>query len=308
MTRRPLGRGLDALISGTEAATRANGYLDYAAEQTGTPGLAVLMVEPDRIVVSRFQPRQVFEPQALEELAAAIKAQGIVEPLIVRPTQGRNYELIAGERRLRASRLARLEQVPVIVRDLDDRGALELSLVENLLRENLNALEEGNAFSRLNREFALTHEEIAGRIGKSRAYVTNMIRLTELPPPILEMISKGTLTAGQVRPLLTLESAEEQLEQACLIADAKLSARDAEQLASARKRTQFKSGRMRRAKTDSGTDPNLKALSESIQRTLKRRVQITPRRGRRPGRIELEYYSDDDLTILARALVKHVSQ
>ena len=305
MTRRPLGRGLDALISGADAAIPGNGYLDYAAEQTGPPALAVSMVEPDRIVMSRFQPRQVFEPKALEELAAAIKAQGIVEPLIVRPTQGRDYELIAGERRLRASRLAGLEQVPVIVRDLDDRGALELSLVENLLRENLNAIEEGNAFNRLNREFALTHEEIATRIGKSRAYVTNMIRLTELPPLILEMIGKGTLTAGQVRPLLTLKSAEVQLEQARLIADAKLSARDAEQLASARKRTQIKSGR---AEADSGTDPNLKALTESIQRALKRRVQITPRRGRRPGRIELEYYSDDDLTILARALVQHVAQ
>jgi len=308
MTRRPLGRGLDALIGGSEAATPTNGTVNSAPEQTGSPSLVALMVEPDRIVVSRFQPRQVFEPEALAELVEAIKAQGIVEPLIVRPAKGGNYELIAGERRLRASRLAQLDRVPVIVRELDDRSALEMSLVENLLREDLSSIEEGNAFNRLNREFALTHEEIAGRIGKSRAYVTNMIRLTELPPAILEMISSGILTAGQVRPLLTLQSVDEQIEQARLIADGRLSARDAEQLVSARKRAWQKSRRARGAKTDTRTDPNLKAVSDSIQRALKRRVQITARHGRRPGRIELEYYSNDDLTILARALVQHVTQ
>jgi ParB family transcriptional regulator, chromosome partitioning protein len=307
MTRKPLGRGLDALISGG-AATPANGHAESATEQAGATPLAVLMVEPDRIVMSRFQPRQVFEPEALNELAAAIKAQGIVEPLIVRPSIAGNYELIAGERRLRASRLAKLERVPVIVRELDDRGALEMSLVENLLRENLNSVEEGNAFSRLNREFALTHEEIASRIGKSRTYITNMIRLTELPPAILEMVNGGILTAGQVRPLLAIESVDDQIEQARLIADGRLSARDAEQLAAARKRSERKPETMLRATIRSHPDPNVKALTESIQRVLKRKVQITQRRGRRPGRIELEYYSDDDLTILARALVQHVTQ
>jgi ParB family chromosome partitioning protein len=307
MTRKPLGRGLDALISGG-AATPANGHAESATEQAGATPLAVLMVEPDRIVMSRVQPRQVFEPEALDELAAAIKAQGIVEPLIVRPSIAGNYELIAGERRLRASRSAKLELVPVIVRELDDRGALEMSLVENLLRENLNPVEEGNAFSRLNREFALTHEEIASRIGKSRTYITNMIRLTELPLAILEMVNGGILTAGQVRPLLAIESVDDQIEQARLIADGRLSARDAEQLAAARKRSQSKPAAMLRATIRSDPDPNLKALTESIQRVLKRKVQITQRRGRRPGRIELEYYSDDDLTILARALVQHVTQ
>lgn len=304
MTRRPLGRGLDALIGGADVATPANGHVDSAA---GTPVVAVLMVEPDRIVKSRFQPREAFEPEALNELTAAIKAQGIVEPLIVRPSGGGNYELIAGERRLRASRLAKLEHVPVIVRDLDDRSALEMSLVENLLREDLNPIEEGNAFSRLNREFALTHEAIASRIGKSRTYVTNMIRLTELPPTILEMINAGALTAGQVRPLLALQSADEQIEQARLIANGKLSARDAEQLAAVHKRSESKFGARLNAKPQVHPDPNLRALTESIQRALKRKVQITHRRGRHAGRIELEYYSDDDLTVLARALI-HVTQ
>jgi ParB family chromosome partitioning protein len=308
MTRRPLGRGLDALIGAGDAGAPAIGHADSGPGPAGMAQVAVLMVEPERIVMNRFQPRQVFEPQALDELAAAIKAQGIVEPLIVRPSIAGKYELIAGERRLRASRLAGMDQVPVIVRELDDRGALEMSLVENLLRENLNPIEEGNAFKRLNREFVLTHEQIAGRIGKSRTYVTNMIRLIELPPAILEMINNGTLTAGQARPLLAIQSPDDQIEQARLIADSRLSARDAELLAAARKRSESKPKSIVLLKARSDPDPNLKALTESIQRALKRKVNITQRRGSRPGRIELEYYNDDDLTFLARSLVQHITQ
>ena len=301
MTRKPLGRGLDALIGGVETSTSANGHVD-ALEVIDTSA-AVLMLEPEQILINRFQPRQVFEPESLDELAAAIKAQGVIEPLIVRPSKSGAYELIAGERRLRASRLAGLARVPAIVRELDDRGALEMSLVENLLRESLNAIEEGNSFRRLNREFGLTHEQIANRIGKSRAYVTNMIRLTELPSAVLEMISSGALTAGQARPLLTLGSADEQIEQARLILEGELSARDVEQLASSKKDA-TKSKPRRSGKARSWTDPNLTALSETIQRALKRKVQIFQCRGRRPGRVEVEYYSDDDLTVLTRALVR----
>lgn len=301
MTRRPLGRGLDALISG-EVSTSLDGLPSEATMPDRSPP-GIMMVEPERIVASRFQPRQVFEPGALEELASAIKAQGVIEPLIVRRLSDTSFELIAGERRLRASRIAELERVPVIVRELDDRAAVEVSLVENLLREDLNPIEEGNAFSRLNREFSLTHEEIANRIGKSRAYVSNIIRLTELPPPILEMLNGGVLTAGQVRPLLTLASSDEQVRQARLIADGKLSARDAEQLAAAKKRASNGKPTNRPE-----LDPNLKSLCDSVQRALKRKVRITRRRGRHPGRVELEYYSDDDLTILARSLMQNTMQ
>ena len=302
--RRPLGRGLDALISGPDTFAPANGHVDSDAANTGAPSLTVLMVEPERIVVSRLQPRQVFESAALDELAAAIQAQGVIEPLIVRATLDGNYELIAGERRLRASQMAKLERVPVIIRQLEDREALEMSLVENLLREDLNPIEEGNAFGRLNREFALTHEEIAHRIGKSRTYVTNMIRLTELPQPILVMVNKGILTAGQVRPLLSLSSVGEQLEQARRIAEQKLSARDAEQIVLVHKHAASRKLPTSRAKASIQSDPNLAAVAESIQRALKRKVQITPCRSHQPGRIELEYYNDDDLTMVARALVQ----
>jgi ParB family transcriptional regulator, chromosome partitioning protein len=297
MIRRPLGRGLDALISNTQAPPSSDDHRDHPDTAIVSDGTQLLMVDTGRIVAGRFQPRRTFEPEALEELAAAIKSQGIVEPLVVRATKSGNYELIAGERRLRASRLAGLAEVPCIVRELDDRSALEMSLVENLLREDLNPTEEGGAFARLNREFALTHEEIARRIGKSRAYVTNMIRLMELPLPILEMVAKGQLTAGQVRPLLTLESADEQLEEAQRIVEGKLTARNVEEIAAQRRQQ-----RPRNSKAHLSVDPNLKALEESLQRALKRKVQITRHRGRRPGHIELEYYNDDDLTALAARL------
>src|SRR5260370_11393436 len=198
MARRPLGRGLDALI-GSTSAERTNGNDDGRVEAVEGGAPALMMLRVDRIMPSPFQPRRNFDPERLKELADAIRSQGVIEPLIVRRRQGdltgRAYELIAGERRLRAAREAGLEHVPVVLRDLDDRGALEMSLVENLSREDLNAVEEGRAFVRLSKEFALSHDEIAARIGKSRPYVTNTLRLLELAAPLVEMIASGQLTA-----------------------------------------------------------------------------------------------------------------
>ena len=260
-----------------------------------------MMLRVDRIMPSPFQPRRNFDPERLKELADAIRSQGVIEPLIVRrrpgDLTGREYELIAGERRLRAARDAGLEHVPVVLRDLDDRGALEMSLVENLSREDLNAVEEGRAFVRLSKEFALSHDEIAARIGKSRPYVTNTLRLLELAAPVVEMIASGQLTAGQARPLLRLPAAEEQIAAARRIVEGRISARGAEQIASA-----HRSARRGGAIRPSG-DANLNALAESIQRALKRKVRIVRCRGKTPGRIEIEYYNDDDLTGVARMLV-----
>src|SRR5216683_984653 len=319
MNRRPLGRGLDALIQSTTAfadARRAVGDESLtagAANDKSTNGsregssngadtgrvdhAGLQLIALERIVAGRFQPRQYFAEAALAELAEAIKAQGIIEPLIARRTAD-GYELIAGERRLRASRIAGLATVPVIVRDLDDRAALEMSLVENLLREDLNVVEEGQAFARLSHEFALTHDAIAARVGKSRSYVTNIIRLMELPEEVLQMIGRGELTGGQVRPLLALSSPEAQLAEARKIAETKISSRDAEAIASAQRGSRRGQG-VRAARID---DPNLIALGESLQRTLKRKVRIVRRRGKSPGRVELEFYNDDDLTALARTL------
>lgn len=297
MIRKPLGRGLGALIESTafeSAAPASNG----ARENT-----SITMAPAARISAGQFQPRQHFDAERLSELTRAIQSQGIIEPLIVRIVgnpddfDGPHYELIAGERRLRAARAAGLETVPVIVRDLDDRAALEMSLVENIVREDLNAVEEGLAFFRLVDHFGLTHDEIASRVGKSRPYVGNTIRLLELPQPILNMIAKGELNAGQARPLLSIQSAEAQLSAARRIAAVGISARGVEEMATTnRPRTKTSAAR-------ANVDANLNALAEGLQRALKRKVRIFKRRGRSPGRIEIDYYDDNDLTAVAEMLL-----
>jgi ParB family chromosome partitioning protein len=304
-----LGRGLDALIGGSEPEVEneesqeveTNGH---ASAPVSHGGPSITMVPPDKIVASPFQPRRYFDPAKLEELIGAIKTQGVIEPLVVRPTTGKDgtaiYELIAGERRLRASRDAGLAAVPVIVRELDDRGALEMSLVENLLREDLNAIEEGRAFIRLSKEFSLTHEEIADRIGKSRPYVTNMIRLMELPLPVIDMIGRGELTGGQVRPLLTMGSPEAQVAAARSIVEGKISARGAEEISAVAR--EVRNGGGERAVSEN--DANLNALAESMQRALKRKVRIIRQRGKKPGRVEIEYYDEEDLNGLAEMLTE----
>jgi len=310
MTRRALGRGLDALIESTEhlsdpepeiiedsiEETETNGH---AKPEVSNGGPAITMVPPEKIVASPLQPRRYFDPAKLEELIVAIKSQGLIEPLIVRPMAGKDgvFELIAGERRLRASRDAGLAAVPVIVRELDDRGALEMSLVENLLREDLNAIEEGRAFIRLSKEFNLTHEEIATRIGKSRPYVTNMIRLMELPLPVIDMIGRGELTGGQVRPLLTMGSPEAQVAAARSIVEGKISARGAEEISAVAREVRHGDRAVKKG------DANLLALAESLQRALKRKVRIVRHRGKKPGRVELEYYDDEDLNGLSKMLL-----
>jgi ParB family chromosome partitioning protein len=297
LNRRPLGRGLDALIENTAADAAS------VADAAQDAGARIVMAPLGQISPGPFQPRLIFDSERLQELARAIASQGVIEPLIVRLASGavpasgpQRYELIAGERRLRAAKIAGLEAVPVVIRELDDRGALEMSIVENLSREDLNAVEEARAFKRLHAEFQIQHEEIAARIGKSRPYVSNAIRLLELPIDVLEMMVRGELSAGQARPLLGLTSEEEQLIAAAEIVAGKITARGAEALAGRKRPGASRS-------SHSANDPNLNALAEGIQRALKRKVRIVRRRGKNPGRIELDYYDENDLTALASTLV-----
>jgi len=301
MIRKPLGRGLGALIESTafESTTPKS--------QAARENTSITMAPAVRISAGQFQPRQHFDPERLSELTRAIQSQGIIEPLIVRIVgnpddfEGPRYELIAGERRLRAARAAGLETVPVIVRDLDDRAALEMSLVENLAREELNAVEEGRAFARLSGEFSLSHDDIANRIGKSRPYVSNAIRLLDLPETILAMIAQGKLSAGQARPLLALSSAEARIDAARKIVEGGITARGAEDIAAAH-RKRSASGSASNPRANSSSDPNLNALVDTLQRALKRKVRVVRRRGKSPGRIEIDYYDENDLTALAATL------
>jgi ParB family chromosome partitioning protein len=298
MIRKPLGRGLGALIESTAFESTS------PKSNTMRENSSITMAPATRIAAGTFQPRQHFDAERLAELTRAIQSQGIIEPLIVRivgnpdDLEGPRYELIAGERRLRAARAAGLETVPVIVRDLDDRAALEMSLVENLAREELNAVEEGHAFARLSREFSLSHDDIAARIGKSRPYVSNAIRLRDLPETILDMIAKGQLSAGQARPLLALTSAEARIATARKIVEGGITARGAEEIASAHRKHGSNGG----THANGNVDPNLAALIDTLQRTLKRKVRVVRRRGKNPGRVEIDYYDENDLTALAATL------
>jgi ParB family chromosome partitioning protein len=292
--RKPLGRGLDALIG--DAGGGESGGSEKGAHLTTAP---VGDIRP-----GPFQPRIHFDEERLDELTRAIQSQGIIEPLIVRRIgaadgiDGPHYELIAGERRLRAARRAGLEAVPIVIRELDDRAALEMSLVENIAREDLSPIEEAFAFARLVKHFALSHDEIALRVGKSRPYVSNAIRLLELAPPVIEMIACGQLTAGQARPLLAIGDPDAQLSAARRIAEVGISARGAEEMTEMHRppRLSKSGGRL-------GGDPNMNALAEGLQRSLKRKVRIFKRRGRSPGRIEIEYYDENDLNAVAEMLL-----
>jgi ParB family chromosome partitioning protein len=302
MMRRGLGRGLDALIESTDGAMAD----DSSPARPGIDGNGASSVELDQIAPSSLQPRRHFDSARLQELAQAIRSQGIIEPLVVRPAPSSDgaaarYELVAGERRWRAARLASLGVVPVVVRELDDHAALEMSLVENLMREDLNPVDEAHGFERLVRSFAMSHDQVAARIGKSRPYVSNAIRLLDLPPAVLEMIERGELSAGQARPLLAMGSPEAQTGAARRIVEGRISARGAEELAGAARRARGGSTRGVAA-IDPKVDPNLSALAEGMQRGLKRKVRIVRARGRRPGRIEIEFYGIDDLTALAATL------
>jgi len=302
MIRRGLGRGLDALIESTDGAMAS----DSSPARVGIDGRGVLSVELDQIVPSPLQPRRHFDSGRLQELAQAIRSQGVIEPLVVRPAPSADgaaasYELVAGERRWRAARIAGLSVVPIVVRELDDHAALEMSLVENLMREDLNPVDEAHGFERLARSFGMSHDQVAARIGKSRPYVSNAIRLLDLPPAVLEMIERGVLSAGQARPLLAIASAEAQTVAARRIVEGRISARGAEELAGAARRA--RGGSIRGAAAGNpNIDPNLSALAEAMQRGLKRKVRIVRARGRKPGRIEIEFYGVDDLSALAATL------
>lgn len=268
--RRALGRGLGALIPITEFQ-----------EPTAAEGLqyvAIASIQPNP-----FQPREVFADDALRELTASIREKGLLQPLLVRPF-GSGFQLIAGERRFRAAQMAGLDSVPVIVRDAPDGESLELALIENIQRENLNAIEEARAFRRLLDEFGLTQDDVARRVGKSRSAVANSVRLLQLPAEIQEQIRSGKLSAGHARSLLSLPAAA-QSAAASTIAERHMSVRDAEHLA-------------RRSGTD---DVDVARAADDLCRALGTRVRIRPKKGE-SGQIEIEYYSLAELNGLIEKL------
>jgi len=234
------------------------------------------VVAVDVIAPNPYQPRGNFADQTIGELADSIREKGLLQPLLVRRTS-QGYELIAGERRFRAAKRAGLSHVPVIVRDVDACESLELALIENLQREDLNPLEEAHAYQRLTDEFGLTQEEIATRVGKHRSTVTNSMRLLQLPEEVRQQIADGTLSAGHARSLLGLDSAEQQVAVAHEASSARLSVRDTERLV------------RKRAKRES-VDLDREAVETTLTQALGTRVRLRQRKNG-TGKIEIDYYS-----------------
>ena len=287
LPKKGLGRGLSALIPG------ASELRTEARNETVS-----FQVEVDRITPSPFQPRRTFDEAKIEELASSIRNQGIIQPLVVRHN-GDGYELIAGERRWRAAIKAGLTQVPIVVRDASDHEALQLALVENLQREDLNPIEEANGYRRLQEEFHWSQEEMAEKVGKSRPAIANALRLLSLPREVQQEITAGNLPAGQARALLGLHS-EPSILSACREVIAKgLSTRDTEKLV-----RNLTFGRKRRRQI-SLIDPDLRSIVEDLQRLLGTRVRLLPKARSTRGKIEIEYYSLPDLDRIIQTIRKN---
>jgi ParB family chromosome partitioning protein len=268
--RRGLGRGLDALLKPAAAEVRT--------------------LPVGQLLPNRKQPRRDFDDAALGELAASIRSQGVVQPIVVTPAGSGAYTIVAGERRWRAAQLAGLDEVPVVVRNVaDDRELLELALVENLQRTDLNPVEEALAYQALQEEFGLSQEEVAQRVGKARTTVTNSLRLLNLPQPVLDLLRSGRLSAGQARPLLALGRAAEQVTLAERAVSEGLSARDLEQIAG------HEGGRgERKAKPPPALDVHSAAAAERLTQRLQTRVDI--QRSRRGGGVvKIHFFSEEEL-------------
>ncbi|HTS22885.1 MAG TPA: ParB/RepB/Spo0J family partition protein [Casimicrobiaceae bacterium] len=273
-----LGRGLDALLSSSEAAA----------------GDALRSLALDRIRSGRYQPRTRMDEASLEELAESIRSQGVMQPILVRPVDGGRYEIIAGERRWLAARRAGLAEIPALVRDVPDQVTLALALIENIQREDLNPLEEAQGLKRLIDEFGLTHEAAAQAIGRSRSAVTNLLRLTQLVPPVQSLLLAGRIDMGHARALLALPAGQ-QGGAAAKVAEEGLSVRDAERLVQAALSPGHKARRVARR-----SDPDVLRLESELAELLGASVRIEPAR-RGAGRISIRYSSLDQLEgILAR--------
>lgn len=269
--KRGLGRGLNALLG--DAAL---------AEPSSSP----LTLPVDRIEPSRFQPRKDIDLERLHELADSIKTHGVVQPIVVRASDNDRYELVAGERRWRAARLAGLTEIPAIVRELDDQTALALALIENIQREDLSPLEQAEAMHRLLEEFGMTHQQLAQAVGKSRTAVTNLLRLLELHPQVKRLLVEGRIDMGHARALLGL-AGEKQVEVAQKVADGKLTVRATEQLVKNLQNPIIQSNPV-------GVDPDIKRLQDELSALLGTRVNIRhSKRGK--GRLVINYSDLDEL-------------
>jgi ParB family transcriptional regulator, chromosome partitioning protein len=289
MKKPTLGRGLADLLG------QARPIIATAPGNTQVPADELAQLPLDLLQRGRYQPRVDMRTESLEELAASIKVQGVVQPIVVRPLEelspggAQRYEIIAGERRWRAAQLAGLTQIPAIIRHIADEAAIAVALIENIQRENLNAVEEARALDRLIREFSLTHQQAADAVGRSRAGVSNLLRLMELPPEVCEMLEQRLLEMGHARALLALTQRRQQVEVASLVVKKGLSVRDTESLVQRLQAPPASDA----AEAGSG-DPNVERLEQDLAEKLGARIAIQQGRGGK-GKLVISYNSLDEL-------------
>lgn len=282
--RRGLGRGLDALLGSEPVKTNPTAAGDEAG--SGIHEVGVEKLEPNR-----FQPRSYFDESGLEDLSESIKTQGVVQPIVVTPKGGGRYTIIAGERRWRASKKAGLKIVPVVVREVtDDQKLLEMALVENIQRADLNPVEEAEAYRSLSDNFELSQEEIAKRVGKGRTTITNFLRLLRLPQEVQDLMREGRLTAGQARPLLSFSDARKQIELAERAVAEGLTARDLERLAAEPKE---ESNSPKQKKKSEEPDVHTREATDRLRHVLQTKVDI--QRKKKGGLVKIHFHSEEEL-------------
>jgi ParB family chromosome partitioning protein len=269
--KKVLGRGLGALIPQKDALLSAG---------------ALAQIPIDRIAANPYQPRKAFDEKSIDELARSVREHGIVQPLVVTRTSDNRYRLVAGERRFRAAQKAGLQSVPAVIKELlHESDALQIALIENIQREDLNPIEEANAYHQLHDDFGLTQEEIARRVGKERSTVANFLRLLKLPEPVKNLLASGRLSMGHARALLSLDSAKKQQQLADRVVGSNLNVRQTEILASG--------AAAKRSSRDKPKDVFTRDAEEKLTRALRTKVDID--RKRRGGVIHIRFASEDDL-------------
>ncbi|MFH1856207.1 MAG: ParB/RepB/Spo0J family partition protein [Candidatus Omnitrophota bacterium] len=279
--KKALGRGLGALIPETNKSNEK-----------------VATVKTAEIFASKFQPREDFDPEKLNDLILSVRQRGVIQPVLVRVKGNGGYELIAGERRLRAAKAVGLEEIPAIIKNVTDAELLEISLIENVQRENLNPMEQAIAYNRLAEEFNLSHEEIATAMGKDRSTITNILRLLNLPDFVQKSVQKSDISLGHAKVLLSLNQPLRQVEICKRIINENLSVRQVESIVS----PGHGASAVKKKKNASSRDLHVTAIEEELQRTLGTKVSI--KAGKKRGTIKIEYYSNNDLSRILDVIIK----
>ena len=282
-----LGKGLDALFMDNETV-----------DSGGVVTLRLSQIEPNRD-----QPRKIFSEEALNELADSIREHGVLQPLLVRPLPGGSYQLVAGERRWRASRMAGLQEVPAVIREMDEEQAMEIALIENLQREDLNAIEEATGYKQLMERYGMTQEQVAKRVGKSRPAIANALRLLNLPQKVMDMVGEGEVSPGHARALLAFDDQDRIVEIAQKVKTGKYSVRDIERMAKNQDEKKEKAAKAPEEPAWGGKSAFLTEMEIAMSMEMGRKVRIIP--NGEGGTLQIQFWDEEDLKSLAEKFAKY---